>query len=254
MRGFTVFLGKEFAEIFSTWRIWVLPMIMIGIGILSPITAELMPQLVASMAESTPGLVIELPPSSILDSYAQFSQNLTQIVLIAVIIAVAGMVASEKRTGTAILMLTKPVSRASFVLAKVISNITLLVGATVIGTGVFWAASQVFFVNEFTDRMLAMVGLWLLLAAMMIAIMALFSVLLGSQAGAAGAGLGVYLAMSILGLWRPAAEYSPAGLIGLGDRILAGTETVVIWPALTAVAVAVLATAAAVLVFRRQEI
>ena len=114
MRGFGVFLGKEFSEFFSTWRAWVLPIIVVAIGALSPVVANLQP-------------TYGLPIATTVVAYQHFSSNLIQVVLMAVIISVAGIVSAELRSGTAILMLTKPVSRVSFVLAKVAMKTVLVV-------------------------------------------------------------------------------------------------------------------------------
>ena len=53
--------------------------------------------------------------------------------LLVVIITGAAAVAGERRGGTAVLVLTKPLSRTSFVWAKVIANLVVLVLATAIG-------------------------------------------------------------------------------------------------------------------------
>ena len=62
--------------------------------------------------------------------------NLAQLVIIAVIIAGAATISSERRAGTAVLVLTKPISRAGFVVAKAISQLVVLVVATVLGVAV----------------------------------------------------------------------------------------------------------------------
>ncbi len=254
MHGFRVFLAKEFKEIARTWRIWVLPAIVIGLGVMSPVIAEITPDLIESLATDQPGLTIEIPDPTMVDAYLQFSKNLQQIVLIAVVIAVAGMVAGERKDSTTTLMLTKPLSREGFVVAKVIGNWVLVIGATIVGALVCWGGAQFFFEDRLVGEFARLVGLWLLLAMMVVGIMALLSAALNSQGGAAGAGVAVYLVLSILSQWGPARDYSPAGLVTLGDRLLLGKEAVVLWPVLTTTVVTFVAVAAAALVFRRQEI
>ena len=254
MRGFKVFLSKEFQEIFRTWRIFILPSIMVVVGLLSPVLAKIMPDIIGSAASSQPGVVMELPTPTTMDAYLTFSKNLFQIVTIAVVIAMAGAVVGERKSGTAILMLTKPLSREGFVLAKVLSNWALLLGSTVAGAVACWAVTQVFFANEFADRFAAMTALWALMAVLFVAAVTLFSVVLNSQSGAAGAGLGLFLAMAILSGWEPARDFSPAGLMSLGNRVLTGQEASVLWPVVTAAGVAFACVAATMILFKRQEI
>jgi ABC-2 type transport system permease protein len=113
MTGFGAFLRKEVTEIRRTWRLWVIPGMLVFFGVTSPIIAALTPALVRSMAASQPGVVIQLPAPTALDAYAQFIKNLDQFVLLALVITGAGIVSGERASGTAILVLTKPLSRGA---------------------------------------------------------------------------------------------------------------------------------------------
>ncbi len=256
MHGFAVFLGKELTEIVRTWRMWVVPGIVIFFGITSPIIAEITPGLLSNMAGAEgQGIVIEIPPATTVDAYLQFSNNIMQIALIAVIIGTAGAIAGERRSGTAQLVLTKPVSRTAMVLAKAVSNWLLLFVAGAVGAALCAGVTAVMFDTSLLAEFAAMVALWFLLSSLFVALMLLFSALLGSQAGAAGAGIGAYFVLATLSLWSAAREYSPAGLMGLGDRILMDQPDLSIaWPVVTGVLATLLAVAGAAIVFKRQEL
>jgi len=241
MRGFSVFLGKEFAEFFSSWRAWVLPIVIVVLGALSPVIAKLQP-------------MFGMPVASTVDAYLHFSSNLIQVVLMVVIISVAGIVSAELRSGTAILMLTKPLSRMSFVLAKVAMKIILVVVSGSVGILVCWASAQIFFDNALVPQLMGAVGLWMVFAVMVVALMSLLSVLLNSQAGAAGAGFGIYLLLALFTGWAPAVKYSPVGLMTMGGELLAGGSVSVVWPVATALVIAVSAVLMAAVSFFRQEI
>lgn len=241
MRGFGVFLGKELAEFLGSWKAWVLPMTVVFLAAMSPVFARVQQSL-------------GMPEPSTVDAYLYFSSNLIQIVLMVLVIAVAGVVSAERRSGTAILMLTKPLSRMSFVLAKIVMKIAVVIVSAVAGALVCWSVAQVFFDNVLVAEFAAVVGLWVVLATMVVAVMSLFSVVLNSQAGASGAGFGLYMVLAVLTPWEPAAAYSPVGLMTLGQRILGGESVSVAWPVTTALLVAVAAALGAAALFRRQEI
>jgi len=114
--------------------------------------------------------------------------------------------------------------------------------------------TQVFFDADLTAEFIGATTILMLLGVMFIGVMMIFSVVIRSQAGAAGAGLGVYLLMAILSAWGPAAEYSPAGLMGAANHILVGEETGIIWPVLTGLMVVFGSIAFAAAIFRRQEL
>jgi ABC-2 type transport system permease protein len=249
-----VFLAKELKEIVRTWRIWVLPAILIFLGVLSPVTAKLTPALVQSVTGDQPGVVLELPDPTTVDAYLQWTKNLVQIVLIAVIISTAGTIAGEKRSGTAILVLTKPVSRQAMVVAKVLGNLVLVIGGTVAGALACLGATAVLFEVSSVPEFAGATALWLVLAVLFLCVMTLLSVLIDSQAGAAGIGLVVYLALAVLNAWGPAKEYSPAGLLGAADAVATGQDVAVLWPVLTAVGASVAIVVAAAWAFRRVEL
>ena len=84
--------------------------------------------------------------------------------------------------------------------------------------------------------------------------MTLLSVLLGSQAGAAGIGLGVYALLAIATIFPPMVLLSPAGLVGAPAAIAAGRAFPSVWPVLTALVGAVALVAWAAAAFAKQEL
>lgn len=236
MRGFGAFLRKEALEVVRTWRVWVLPIMLVFFGVTSPLFAKLTPLILKSVAAGDGGVIVQLTkPVTYADSYAQWAKNLAQVVLFTVIIASSGMVSAEKRTGTAVLVLTKPVSRAAFVSAKIASNLVLLAAAVALGGAVCWAGTLALFGAAPVGPLAYGTLLWFVYAALVVAAMALFSALLDGQAGAAGAGIAFYALTSTLGVWPAASALNPAALVGAAASAMAGNPSVPIGPLLVAV-------------------
>jgi ABC-2 type transport system permease protein len=84
--------------------------------------------------------------------------------------------------------------------------------------------------------------------------MTLISVLIGSAAGAAGAGLGAYALVSIAAIWKPLGTYSPADLATAASSLAAGKDVAVLWPILTSLLLAVVLVVLAALSFRRKDL
>jgi len=187
MNGFMTFLGKELTEIRKTWRIWVIPGLLVFFAITSPIIAAVTPALLGSISKSQPGVVMKLPPPTWRESYAQYLKSLSQMVLIAVVITGAGAVSGERSSGTAILTLTKPVSRRAFVLAKIVSQGCLLVVATVVGTVICAALSRAIFGPSPLGPLVASVSIWTIDALLMIVVMTFFSSMFAARGASAGA-------------------------------------------------------------------
>ncbi|TLM78309.1 MAG: ABC transporter permease, partial [Actinobacteria bacterium] len=169
MKAFAAFLRKELFEIVRTWRIWVLPGIVLFVALTGPPLARLTPQILAAVMPASSGVRIELPTPTYLDAYAQWVRNLTQMVTFALVIMWGGLVSGERRSGTAVLVLTKPLSRTAFILGKALSAAALLVATTCVGAAVTWGMTAAVFRDAPLGRLLAITGPWLAYAIFLLA-------------------------------------------------------------------------------------
>ena len=253
MSGFAAFAGKEAREIPRTWRIWVLPGILLFFALTGPVLAKVTPQLLQTLAgDQFKGLV--LPAPTYLDAYGQWIKNLSGIALYAVIIIYGSIISSELKSGTAVLVLTKPVSRTAFVVAKAAVHSAFLATLVVAGTLITWGLTAALFGLAPGSALWFSALQWLVFGILFIALMTLLSVLIGSAAGAAGAGLGAYALLSIAAIWKPLGTYSPAALTAQPASLAAGKDVAVLWPVLTSLLLAVVLVALAALAFRRRDL
>lgn len=254
MSGFSTFLAKELTEIRKTWRIWVIPGMLLFFAITSPIIADVTPALMASISTGRPGVTMKMPPATSRDSYAQYLKSLSQMVLIAVVITGAGAVSGERSSGTAVFTLTKPVSRMSFVLAKIVSQAGLLIAATVVSTAICVGLTIGIFGSSPLGPLLAAVSIWTIDALLIIAVMTLFSASFPARGASAGAGLAFFFLTILVSVWPPANRYSFVGLMSVSGKALMQQPTGAFWPVATALLAGVLAAWAAVRVFEKQEL
>ena len=254
MRGLGAFLGKELREIGKTWRLWVLPGVLLFLGLTTPLLADLTPKILKMTAQRTPGVIIHFPTPTASDAHVQFLGNLAQVALLVIIVTGAAAVAAERRAGTDVLMLTKPLSRAGFIVAKSVRAVLLVVAATALGTALCIATTIVIFDASLIARFLESVAVWLVLATMFATLMVLLSAATERQVPAAGAGLGVYVSLFALTGLPAIRDRTPAGLLAANDALLKGRHAALAWPLITTAACAVLFVVAAVWVFRRKEL
>ncbi|MEP6843089.1 MAG: ABC transporter permease subunit [Pseudolysinimonas sp.] len=254
MRGFRVFATKEVHEIFRTWRIWVLPGILLLFAVSAPFLARYTPELVTALAGSQLD-GIHLPAPTYLDAYAQWIKNLTQITLFALIIIEGGIVSSEVAAGTVILVLTKPLSRSAFVVAKAFVQSVFLAVLLALATLVNWGLTAAVFGTAPPGPVWAGAFVWLVLGVFYVATMTLLSAAIPSPAGAAGAGIAVFIGLSVAGLWKPLYDYSPAGLSARATTLAADVSTTSpFWPVIVSLAASMVLVALATAVFRRKEL
>jgi ABC-2 type transport system permease protein len=254
MSATLVFARKEALEIVRTWRIWVLPAIILFFAISAPLLARYTPEIIGAVAGDQLG-GITLPPGTYLDAYGQWIKNLSQITLFALIIIYGGIVSAETSSGTAILVLTKPMSRGAFVAVKAIIHSVFLAVLTVIGTLATWGLTAVVFGRAPAGPVWSSALIWLVLGVFSLASMTLFSVLIPSAAGAAGAGIGAFVILTIGSIWKPLSDHSPAGLAGQAAALAAGKPVPdLLWPVLVSLLLAAGLVVVAALVFRRKEL
>lgn len=254
MNGYAAFLGKEWMEIRRTWRIWVLPGMLLFFGLTSPILALVTPSLISSLAGSQPGMTITLPPPTPLDAGAQFLKSLNQLVIFALILGGAGSISGERATGTAVLAVTKPVSRSALVMAKLTADLLLLAGSTLAATLLCGAMTAALFGTVTWRSLFSAVGLWLAFAIVMTSAMSLFSVWFRSRGAAAGAGLAFFFVTLLATVWPPAVRYSFIGLSSQSATALTGGMVAWSWSVGTALLGSCLFAIVSMKAFERQEL
>lgn len=253
MSGLAVFAHKEAREILRTWRVWVLPGILLFFALTGPVVAKFTPQFVGAVAgDQFKGLVMPTPTYQ--DAYAQWIKNLSGIALFALIIIYGSIISSERRSGTAVLVLTKPVSRNAFIMAKAVVHSAFLAILVIAGSLITWGVTAAVFGQAPGSALWSASLVWLVFGVLFIALMILLSVLIDSAAGAAGAGLGAYALASIATIWKPLGTYSPVALMTVPRSLLAGKDAAVLWPVLTSLLLAVGLVTLAALAFRRTEL
>ena len=254
LHGFGAFTRKELLETRKTWRLWVLPGVLVFLGLTTPILAAVTPTILKMTAQRQPGVVIHFPAPTAVDSYTQFLGNLAQLALLVVIITGAAAVAGERRGGTAVLVLTKPLSRTSFVWSKTVANLIILLVATAIGTTLCIVVTIALFDASHIVPFVESVGLWLALAAMFVCLMVWLSAAMDKQAAAAGAGLAVYASIFALTGFPAIREWTPAGILAANDALLKGKDLPLGRPVTVTLILALLCLIGAAWSFRRKEL
>jgi ABC-2 type transport system permease protein len=253
VNGFRTVWRKEWGEFFHTWRVWVICLVFAFFAVIGPLLARYQKQLVESLSQGSQSL--SLPDGTWVDSWGQWAKNLGQFPLWVLVLVAGGLVASEVKSGTAALVLTKPISRACFVLAKVSCWWAISALACVAGTVVTAAMTAALFDGVDYWPLVRAVGVWIAWAWTVIAVVAIFSCLFTSSLGATGAALGVLVIVAVLSLWGPAVRWSVVGVPGLVGSLATSTPGLsVLWPLVGAIVTTAVSLTLAVLVFTRREI
>jgi ABC-2 type transport system permease protein len=253
MAGVGILLRKELLEQWRTFRLPLVAVIFALIGLSSPLLARFTAEIVKAVAGDQ--FPLDLPPPTVADSVDQLAKNLNQLgALIAILIA-SSAVAPEKERGTAALILVRPVSRAGFLLAKLVALGVTFAVALVLAIAGWWFYTLVLFEALPIGGVLALGILdWLFLMAW-VSLTFLASTLTRSTLAAAGLGVTALIVVGLLSIAPPLAAWLPIGLVPVAHALALGLEATDPWkPILGTVILIVVAVVLAWLSFRRQEL
>lgn len=244
-------------EIVHTWRLWTLPTMMLVLAVAGPLLARFTNELLTAALGSGQAGTITLPAPTAADAYAQWTKNLTQLVLLVVVVMAAGAINTEVRSGVAALLLVKPPNRTAYVLTHALAIAGFTALTAFLGAGVTWLATGLIFGPADAGPLLGATAAWLVLAAVLIGASLLASATIDAAAGAAGVGVATFFVLAVLGAMPWLAEYTPAGLITATNAIAAGTQAphhALWWPIVTGLLLAVALLAVTAATFRRREL
>jgi ABC-2 type transport system permease protein len=256
LQTFWPMLKKEFYEQYRTYRILIAVIILLLLGLSAPIITKLTPDLLQNLGG---GIKIVLPPQTAADALNSYLKNMSQLPALMIILLAMGCVADERSHGTAVTVLTKPVPRSVFVLAKFLAyGLLIFAGTFLAAIGAYFYTSQLFNalpMGPFLILNLALLIFFILLLALTV----LASVLFRNAIMAGGVAFAGFLALSILaGLNATIAQALPSALFSSQRvmQLLAGTISLgdILWPLGFGLGLTVVLAVVACLVFRRQEI
>jgi ABC-2 type transport system permease protein len=249
------FLKKEINEIIKTNKIYILPAVFLFFGLLSPLTAKFTPQILKAFAKSDEMTFIFTKEPSFIDSYAQLFNNISQLCFI-VILVFAGTIVGEKVKGTAILVLTKPVSRAKFIISKFIAAIGLYTAAFILATVACVYYTYLLFPVFYNDKLpLSLFTLWIF-GVFLISMTIFISTISKSFTVSAVLGIAGFLVISATTAIPYVKKVTPGIFGSLGVEILSAKSLPIdaIAPLITAVVISVGFIVGSIYVFKRQEI
>ncbi|URZ09760.1 ABC transporter permease [Clostridium felsineum] len=123
MKNFICFTQKELIEYFRTYKFLILLSVFLFFGMISSLSAKLLPDIISNL--NTSSIKISMPKPTSIDAYTQFFKNLSQMGLIIVILIFGNTLSSELSRGTLVNMLSKGLLRRTVILSKYTAALAL---------------------------------------------------------------------------------------------------------------------------------
>ena len=251
MSGYLAFAKKEFMENARNGRMLIMLALFLIFGMMSPLSAKFMPQLIAFI---TPDLQIAIPEPAALDSWVQFYKNISQLGFSIMIILFSSSLSNEYAKGTLVIMLTKGLPRRAVILSKYTAAASVMTvsywmcfGITYAYTAFLWPGTNL------PHTVFAAFALWLV-GLMYLSILMLGCAVFRQAFAGVVFLLAVTVVLSLSGAVPLTARYCPMILTSKNTDLLSGAASVSEFAAPAAAALVITAgfLAASAAVFRKK--
>lgn len=222
MKQFMVFTKKEFKESLATYKLYILLAVFLIFGIISPLFAKILPDVLGSMEDT--GIVIQITDPTVMDSWAQFFKNIGQMGMLVIAIIFSGIMSNEFSKGTLINLLTKGLTRKTVVLSKMFSASALWTISYLLSLGVCAAYTAYFWnLDGLHHVLLSFTALWLF-GELLISLLMLGGTLFNNNFGGLLSCFAVVVILNLVGIIPNSAKYNPVSLAGGTLNLLSGAQ------------------------------
>lgn len=225
MNQISAFFKKEVMESVRNFKLFVLLAVFIIIGIISPLTALLMPDIMSMVMEDA-GISFDFPPVTALDSYTQFFGNMNQLGLPILVIVTGSILTNEFSKNTLVNLLTKGLKRHNVMLVKFLYAVLMWTAAYAAGVVTAYMYTIYYWDNELENILAAFSLTWIYGIFLISVIMLASAIFRTSFLGVLFTVLVAVIILIIAGIYPPAAEYLPQYLITSNAELLTGEMVV----------------------------
>lgn len=153
-------------ELLENWRnkkwIWV-PLVIILLSIMDPISSYYLPQIIDAVGGMPEGTVFEIPDYAPQDVVLMTLSQLNSLGVLVVVLISMGTIAGERKSGVSELILVKPVSYKNYITSKWVSYVLLVWVSLFLGVCMSWYYINLLFGSmDFMDilKVAFFYGLW----------------------------------------------------------------------------------------------
>lgn len=249
------FFKKELKEILRTYRLWVVPVIFIFIGLSSIASAKFLPEILKEQLKAQ-NIKIQIPEQTAVDAFVSYFKNLNQIGILAVILLTMGLVSEERVKGVLAQILTKPLKRTSVITSKFLVHGGFMILSAILGAIIAYLYTLGLFKQPDFNKFALANMLLLVYLLLVFTITLFFSALLENQILAGGLSLIAIFTLSILpSINRFFEKYAPSALLSLANETVKNVNKFnqAYVPVVVSVLLIVVLLAVAAFIFKRQE-
>jgi len=252
MIGFPALFHTELNAARRTWLGRIMLGVFLALAVMSVLIGRFGPEFVEAVIGDTYAGVV--PAASWAETYAQWTKNLAQLAMIAVIVSAGGSTASLVSSGRARLLAVRPVDRSAQPMAAFAARAVVLAVSCICGVALLYGLTRLAFADAPLRQLLLASAAWVVTALVFLALTCGLSAAVTSPGVATGCSLGCYVLCAALSGFTTLAKYTPLGLVGAPNTLAGGGTVALAVPALTGLLVGCCALALGARTFARREL
>ena len=223
MSGLIPLFKKELKEQWKTYKTLIVAIAFAFFGISTPLILAYLPQII-EMSGQGGDIPVVMPDPTPLMSMQEFGQTMLQVGVLIFILIAMGAISGERDKGTAMLTLSKPVSRGAFVMSKYLALGLLVLVSMLLGAGLcYWYT--VMLIGDFS--FMPFLGSTLLMSLFLLLCLAVtlfFSSFFKSSLAAGGTALVILIAQGLATQLPWIGQYLPGNLSSWSTRLLSASS------------------------------
>ncbi len=219
MKSLAVMLKKEWMENVRTYKVISILITCSIFGILGPLTALMMPDIMAGILPKK--LQGAIPEPTYIDSYIQYFKNMNQLGLVILVFLFSSTLTQEFPKGTLINLVTKGLAKKVIILAKFIVITLLWTVSYLLSVVIHFSYTLYYFSNEGSHKLMVYGATWFI-GILFISLILFFSVLFRKTLGGLLGCLFMVVLCVVSGFFKISKSYNPMLLIQKQGEILSG--------------------------------
>jgi ABC-2 type transport system permease protein len=224
MRGFFAFTKKELIEQLRTSKCLILLAVFFLFGMISPLLAKLMPDILSGV--ELQGMQIVIPDPTVMDAYGQFFKNCTQMGILALLLVFGSTLSNELLRGTLINILAKGLPRHTVILSKFLAAVILWSLSLSIAAFVNYGYTVYLFKESGVRNLVFSIFCLWLFGCFVLALVLLSSAIVAGNFGGLIVTALCIVVMFIIDLFPDSSKYNPITLASENMALLSGEQTV----------------------------
>lgn len=257
MTQWTVLYRKELMEMIRNYKMLWVPIVFILLGVMQPVSSYYMPELLDAFGGLPEGTILEMPTPTGEEVLTQVLSNYGLLGVLVLVLSAMGVVSAERQSGTAGMVMVKPVPHSSYILSKWAGLLTLTLISLWIGYAASWYYTNLLIETVTFERILQSVLIYSIWFIFVVTLTLFFSTIMKGIGSVAFLTIFVVFAIStvtsFLGKymkWSPATMTEHTGQILLSGEL----QSSFMLAFMTTIAIIIVILISSIQIFKQKEL